>query len=706
MPDQATCARCGTPVPPGARHCPNCGADVSSQQGQVGTVHLNPAETARLTVAQNTQLEALRRATIGEYEIKGELGQGGMATVYLAHDIALDRKVAIKVMSSALFATAGMVERFKREARTAASLSHPHIIPIYAVNEAPDIVYFVMKFIEGRPLDSILRLAGPVPLPLARAVLYQVGDALGYAHRRGVVHRDVKPANVMIDTEGLVVVTDFGIAKVSESQGLTMTGATIGTPSYMSPEQCEAKRELTGASDQYSLGIVAYEMLTGRTPFEADTTIGLLYAHVHEPPAPVQEVRPDCPPDTADALMRMLAKSPADRWPDLESAVAALGGAPLTRDDPIRAQLASLAQAKGDAEVRRLATPISPIVTNKTVRTPPPRATAQPRAPTAGRRAAKKKVPVLAILVPVIALAAVGGWWATRARMPEASAPVAEKAPPPVGDSMATHAGVGTAHPSAPAPAPAPEPTPSPKALAKAPAPAPKKVVAPTPAPVVAVPAPNPPPAPAPAPASTAAPTGPDASGPRVQDPRFGNARQRVLATRKRAESAGASAEEMQAGDQAVAEADSLAEHGRMGLAILRLNAAGTGWNRAERRALSRTGQAPASGAEGPRAAVAQTLSELGTAFESRNLANVRQVYPNLTAQQAQEWGAIFFSARNLHATFSATSFQHQGEHANAAVAGSLDYENAQTGKSEHKDLALRAAFTRQGTDWLLTSLR
>jgi len=193
---------------------------------------------------QSAQLDALRRATLGHYDIQGELGQGGMATVYLAHDIALDRKVAIKVMSPALFATAGMVERFKREARTAAALSHPHIIPIYAVRDGADFVYFVMKFVEGRSLESITRAAGPLPLPLVRAVLYQVGEALGYAHRRGVVHRDVKPANVMLDTGGWVVVTDFGIAKVAETQGLTMTGATIGTPSYMSPEQCEAKREL------------------------------------------------------------------------------------------------------------------------------------------------------------------------------------------------------------------------------------------------------------------------------------------------------------------------------------------------------------------------------------------------------------------------------------------------------------------------------
>ena len=304
----ATCSRCGTPVSPGARACSNCGADVSGQQGQVATAYSGPADSSRVGVTQGTLIDALKRATIGEYEIKGELGQGGMASVYLAHDIALDRKVAIKVMAPALFSTAGMVERFKREARTAASLSHPHIIPIYAVRESPEIVYFVMKFVEGRSLESIAHQLGQMPIPLVQAILYQVSSALGYAHRRGVVHRDIKPANIMIDADGWAVVTDFGIAKVAESQGLTQTGATIGTPSYMSPEQCSAKSDLTGASDQYSLGIVAYEMLGGHVPFRAETTMGLLFAHVHETPPPITDLRPDCPPEVADTVMRMLEK--------------------------------------------------------------------------------------------------------------------------------------------------------------------------------------------------------------------------------------------------------------------------------------------------------------------------------------------------------------------------------------------------------------
>ena len=304
-------------------------------------------------------LEQLTEALKDRYTIHRELGRGGMATVYLGHDIALDRKVAIKVMSPALLTGEGMVERFKREARTAASLSHPNIIPIYAVRESDQIVYFVMKFVEGRPLDSIIKETGKLPIAMVQQILQQVGAGLGYAHKRGIIHRDVKPANVMVDTEGWAVVTDFGIAKVTETKGLTMTGATVGTPSYMSPEQCAAK-ELTGASDQYSLGVVAYEMLAGKLPFAADSIMAIMYSHFNDPPPPLNDVRPDCPPEIVKAVMRMLAKEPGERFPTVEDAISAIGVPALTPDDPVRTQLMTLAASNKNTEMlKRLTTPVS-----------------------------------------------------------------------------------------------------------------------------------------------------------------------------------------------------------------------------------------------------------------------------------------------------------------------------------------------------------
>jgi len=370
------CSRCGSAVVAGAHFCSKCGHDVSGEQGVLATAKMAPPETPR---PASEILEPLRAATTGEYDIAGELGRGGMATVFLAHDIALARKVAIKVMTPSLVTGQGMVERFKREARTAASLSHPHIIPIYAVRETGQLLFFVMKYVEGRSLDTVIREQGPLPIPLVQAIMAQVGGALGYAHRRGIVHRDMKPANIMLDDEGWAVVTDFGIAKVADARGLTMTGVTIGTPSYMSPEQC-ASKEITGATDQYSLGIVAFELLTGKVPFDADSLMGIMWKHFNEPPPPVRDLRPDCPPHVADAITRMLAKDPAARWPTMEDAIGAIGQPPMAPGDPIRKQMRALAKGGLGAELQdHVHTPASPIPSSDM---PTMRSSQAPAAPT------------------------------------------------------------------------------------------------------------------------------------------------------------------------------------------------------------------------------------------------------------------------------------------------------------------------------------
>jgi len=306
-------------------------------------------------------LEQLHAATLGVYDVHGELGRGGMATVYLAHEISLDRKVAIKVMSPALVHGPGMAERFKREARTAAHLSHPNIIPVYAVRDSDGLLFFVMKLVEGTPLEAIMKEVGKLPLPMIEAILAQVGGALGYAHRHGVVHRDIKPSNIIIDDEGWAIVTDFGIAKVKESEGLTQSGVAVGTPTYMSPEQC-AGGPITGASDQYSLGIVAFEMLAGRPPFTGPSMMPLMYSHFHDAPPPIEDFRADCPAQLRDAVYRMLAKDPADRFASIEDAVVALGGRQLAHDDPTRSHLILLARSgQSHRVISQVQTPRSPI---------------------------------------------------------------------------------------------------------------------------------------------------------------------------------------------------------------------------------------------------------------------------------------------------------------------------------------------------------
>ncbi len=304
----------------------------------------------------------LREITDGEYNVEKELGRGGMATVYLAHDIALDRKVAIKVMSSDLF-NAGdvLVDRFLREARTGARLNHPHIIPVYAIRQARDLIFFVMKFIDGKPLDDVIRGSGPLPIPLVSRVMAQAADALGYAHRNGIVHRDVKPGNLMLDKEGWVVLTDLGIAKVQEVSSLTATGSAIGTPTYMSPEQSSGSKATTGASDQYSLGCVAFEMLSGRPPFQGDSVVALIFQHHAEPPPPLHQLRPDCPPEIVSAISRMLAKAPEDRFGSMEEVAQIFREASSGDEEEFRLLLRAFATGGDSGDVvKRINTPRTP----------------------------------------------------------------------------------------------------------------------------------------------------------------------------------------------------------------------------------------------------------------------------------------------------------------------------------------------------------
>jgi serine/threonine protein kinase len=404
------CPRCKRPVTAGLRDCPACGFDLIWDQAMVTTAAIDSG--AFMTTANMPSLgirpaDLLSEVASGEYEILGELGRGGMAAVFLAREIALDRKVAIKLISPSFLDGAEAVERFKREARTAASLSHPGVIPIYGVRETDRALYFVMKYVHGRTLASILRSAGPLPVTLVRAVLTSVANALDYAHRNGVIHRDIKPGNIMVDTEGHVMVTDFGIAKVVDSQGLTMTGRTIGTPAYMSPESCVG-REVSGASDQYALGVVGYELLAGRNPFLADTSVGIMYAHVHESPQPIGELRPDCPPEMASAIMRMIDKNPAARFPTLKEAAQAIQGT-AGLDEMAVVSLGALAASRGQSP--DLLTP-----------TPVPRRT--PVTPTSATGMMRKKTTAWLLVATVVILgsAVLGLWYLVGLARPTAAA--------------------------------------------------------------------------------------------------------------------------------------------------------------------------------------------------------------------------------------------------------------------------------------------
>ena len=257
-------------------------------------------------------------AAVGpQYEIDDEIGRGGMSVVYRARDRRLNRAVAIKVLPPELAHDPAIRTRFTREAQTAAQLSHAHIVPIFDVGEREGLAFIVMAIVNGGNLATLLTREPRQPIDEVRRFLTEIADALAYAHLRGVIHRDVKPDNILLDdTSGRAVVTDFGIARAIEaSTRLTVTGIAVGTPAYMSPEQAIGDREIDGRSDVYSLGVLGYQMLTGRLPFNAGNSMALLLKHVSETPPSINELRPDTPRALREAIERALAKSREDRWP-------------------------------------------------------------------------------------------------------------------------------------------------------------------------------------------------------------------------------------------------------------------------------------------------------------------------------------------------------------------------------------------------------
>ncbi len=264
------------------------------------------------------------------YELEDEVGRGGMGIVYCARDRRLKREIAIKVLPPELSFRADIRQRFLREAETAAQLNHPNIVPIYTVEEKDNLVYFVMAYIKGDNLGVRLQQHGPLPPVEVRRILKEVAEALAYAHNRNVIHRDIKPDNIIIDEEtGRAMVTDFGIARALTDTGdsrLTATGMAIGTPAYMSPEQSAGDKAIDGRSDLYSLGVVGYQMLCGQTPFVASNTPSMLVKHLSERPIPVDERWPDIPPDLGRAVMMCLEKDPADRFPNAAAFAQALSG--------------------------------------------------------------------------------------------------------------------------------------------------------------------------------------------------------------------------------------------------------------------------------------------------------------------------------------------------------------------------------------------
>ncbi len=264
-------------------------------------------------------LTTLTGLTIGQYTLKEQLGAGAMGVVYRGFQPTLQREVAIKILQPTLATQEGYLERFTREARTAASLEHAHIVPIHDYGTQQDLSYVVMRLLTGGSLAQRMAQRGKDNLPSPGEVsqmLKEIASALDYAHSQGVVHRDIKAGNIMFDNQGSAYLVDFGIAKLMDNLGLTGSGLAVGTPTHMSPEQWRGEA-VTPATDQYALGVVIYEMLTGHLPFESTSAYALMHKHLNEPATPLRKYRSDLPADLENVFQRVLAKDPQDRFPSV-----------------------------------------------------------------------------------------------------------------------------------------------------------------------------------------------------------------------------------------------------------------------------------------------------------------------------------------------------------------------------------------------------
>ena len=487
------CAQCGTPAPAGASVCPQCGAPVTDPVAKTLAIATDDVAERDALLAQ------LRHELADEYDVERQLGRGGMGVVFKAVEIELGRPVALKVLPPALGQGAA-AERFRREARLAAALDHPSIIPIYRVGKVAGTYYFAMKLVEGKALDEIIEAQGALPLPVILAVLRSATSALAFAHDRGIVHRDIKGGNILVDRDGRVMISDFGIAHAAQEKSLTAAGAMMGTPYYMSPEQGWGG-QVGPQSDQYALGILTFQMVTGQVPFDADSLMTILQHHYFTPPPDVRGVRDGLPSGLVAVLERALKKNAAERYPSTRDMLAAVEAVPSTDAERAEAyeMLRSLARGGTVARVRTGSLP--PLDTRHFANlavtaglagapahlTPPPALPTPSRAPWLLR--ADRRPGALALA----GIAALGAVWLLGHPRPPVAQPLAVLAPPaaaapaspPAGKPAARRTGPG--HPQQPRRTQATQPTrPQSTAAASAPAtPAP----APAPAPAAAGPA-------------------------------------------------------------------------------------------------------------------------------------------------------------------------------------------------------------------------
>jgi tRNA A-37 threonylcarbamoyl transferase component Bud32 len=628
------------------------------------------------------------QATLGHaYRLERELGGGGMSRVFLAHESGLGRKVVIKVLLPELAAGVS-VERFRREIQLAAQLQHPHIVPLHAAGESNGLPYFTMPYIAGESLRAKIAREGELPVNETVRILRDVVAALAYAHGHGVMHRDIKPDNVLL-SGGVAVVTDFGVAKALRDSGdlahtaLTSMGLALGTPAYMAPEQATGDPQTDHRADIYALGVMAYEMLTGRAPFAGRSPQATLAAHAVEMPEPIERLRPATPPALAALVMQCLAKRPADRPQsanEVQNVLDALGTptggiapTPLqvtTVLSPERTQrrvpgaLLSafaagvivvggggaavwLARSRAHVEPQPATAAESPAAAAPPAAAPAPR----PEQPSAAPRADAPAVgPDRSDPDPASARATRPAH-AERAAPPRGRAPGQPKpaqatrradetaAVPPSAESSVSRIGPDAATPSAPAPAGSPT------------------------APVT--PAERPGAAPGPAPSPAALPAAPRESAATTAPP------------------AGTSPTLAPAAGGAPSAAPSAPPPPHA----------------------APPPPAPAPAADA-RSDIRTTVARYADAINSRDVANIRRVYPAMSAAQQRAWEQFFGTVRDVRAELSLAQLKLGDGTAEAQITGTYTYMNVSTGSRETQPVGFHASFRRDAAGWLISAVR
>ncbi|HEU4700616.1 MAG TPA: serine/threonine-protein kinase [Gemmatimonadales bacterium] len=588
--------------------------------------------------------DRLAASLSGAYVLERELGGGGMSRVFLAHETSLGRKVVIKVLLPELVAGVS-VERFRREIQLTARLQHPHIVPVHSTGElAPEagagaaLPYYTMPFVEGESLRARLARDGELPVAETIRLLRGVASALAYAHAQGVVHRDIKPDNVLLST-GVAVVTDFGVAKAltasaGDATGLTSMGLALGTPTYMAPEQASADPSMDHRVDIYAFGIMGYEMLAGQPPFVGRSPQAILAAQVTETPDPITRVRPAVPPQLGALLMRCLEKRAADRpqsAAELMNALDAIatpsGGMLPTQATPA-AERRLLRERTGQAEPTLTLT----------------------------RRAS-----FAVLTVAVAALGALVYAWLrpddlTRGR--ESSARDVGIAAPPVQPPAAA--------PSTPSAGPAAGPAAAPPVAAR------RDSATPPPSAARARP-----------PESRAAPRAAAPARPRRAEPV--------------PESVAAGAGAAVPVTPPAAPRESLAARDTTRAAP----------PTPPRAAAPPPTSAPvAAPPADPAPAIRAVIADYASAIEAHSIAALRRVYPNLTAQQQQEWEQFFQGVRDVEATLAVTRLTAAGDSAEADVAGQYLYDNPSTHRRERQAVSFHALLRRVEGGWRITGIR